>query len=541
MGKNLVVGQPRLLARARHERARRERLGHRQPRDRDAEARQADLPRRHHLRRDPGARQEGDVRRQAGHRDRRDQGHQPARRRGLLLQAQGDGVEAGRSRRPAGRPYDDARTIGPTDPEREPGTVAGRRSRSTRAAAEGFERGAGDYERARPSYPADAVGLRRRTRSRCGPGTRVLDLAAGTGKLTRLLVPSGADVVAVEPVAAMRAELVAAVPGVEVLDGTAEAIPLADALGRRRHRRPGVPLVRPPRGPRPRCVGCCDRTARSRWSGTCATRRSTGCAQFTEIMVDGVGRHALRRTTTSTTAGGGRRSARWRSPPRPSAVDRYDQTVDDDLLVARAASTSFVVGAARGRARRGARPRSATWSRTHPELAGRRHVRVPVTTPTSSGAAAGLTRRAAARRCSRGASGNRRDLPWRRTRDPWAVLVSRADAAADPGGRVVPALRRVPRALPHAAGLRGGDARRRRHRVGGPRLQPPGRQPPPGAVRRRRRPRRVAARRPRRSARAAGHRSLHGARACWPSPSSATSACVDTNVARVLARSAGAR
>jgi len=53
----------------------------------------------------------------------------------------------------------------------------------------------------------------------------VLDLAAGTGKLTRLLVPTGAHVVAVEPVEAMRALLT----GVEVLDGTAEAIPLPDA------------------------------------------------------------------------------------------------------------------------------------------------------------------------------------------------------------------------------------------------------------------------------------------------------------------------
>jgi ubiquinone/menaquinone biosynthesis C-methylase UbiE len=58
------------------------------------------------------------------------------------------------------------------------------------------------------------------------PGRTVLDLAAGTGKLTRLLVPSGATVVAVEPAAGMRAELECAVPGVDVRSGTAEAIPL---------------------------------------------------------------------------------------------------------------------------------------------------------------------------------------------------------------------------------------------------------------------------------------------------------------------------
>lgn len=63
-----------------------------------------------------------------------------------------------------------------------------------------------------------------------GPGRRVLDLAAGTGKLTRLLVPTGADVVAVEPVAGMRDRLAAALSGqVEVRDGTAEALPVGDA------------------------------------------------------------------------------------------------------------------------------------------------------------------------------------------------------------------------------------------------------------------------------------------------------------------------
>ena len=55
----------------------------------------------------------------------------------------------------------------------------------------------------------------------------MLDLAAGTGKLTALLVGSGAAVVAVEPVAEMRAVLERALPGVPALPGTAEAIPLA--------------------------------------------------------------------------------------------------------------------------------------------------------------------------------------------------------------------------------------------------------------------------------------------------------------------------
>ena len=95
------------------------------------------------------------------------------------------------------------------------------------SAARGYARAPDDYERGRPSYPAAAIdclaeqlGIR--------PGARVLDLAAGTGKLTRALVPTGAQVVAVEPVDSMRAKIVQSLPTVEVLSGTAEAIPLAD-------------------------------------------------------------------------------------------------------------------------------------------------------------------------------------------------------------------------------------------------------------------------------------------------------------------------
>jgi SAM-dependent methyltransferase len=95
------------------------------------------------------------------------------------------------------------------------------------ASAAGFGGDMSVYERGRPSYPCDAVawlvdGLG------IGPGREVLDLAAGTGKLTRLLTSSGAHVTAVEPSAAMRAEFRRAVPGVEILDGTAESLSLAD-------------------------------------------------------------------------------------------------------------------------------------------------------------------------------------------------------------------------------------------------------------------------------------------------------------------------
>jgi ubiquinone/menaquinone biosynthesis C-methylase UbiE len=93
------------------------------------------------------------------------------------------------------------------------------------AASEGFARCAGAYERGRPGYPAAAVDFLA-ARLRLGPGRTVVDLAAGTGKLTRPLLATGADVVAVEPVAEMRAALPAAA---RALDGTAESTPLATA------------------------------------------------------------------------------------------------------------------------------------------------------------------------------------------------------------------------------------------------------------------------------------------------------------------------
>jgi SAM-dependent methyltransferase len=94
-------------------------------------------------------------------------------------------------------------------------------------AAAGFGATAADYERGRPGYPHD-VGEILLRRLRLGPGARVCDLGAGTGKFTRLLLERGLDVVAVEPVHAMRAQLAEVLPEVTVLDGTAEAVPVPD-------------------------------------------------------------------------------------------------------------------------------------------------------------------------------------------------------------------------------------------------------------------------------------------------------------------------
>ena len=95
-------------------------------------------------------------------------------------------------------------------------------------AARGFAGGADVYERGRPSYPAAAV-ERIVSKLDLRPGRTVVDLAAGTGKLTRLLVPSGANVIAIEPVREMRQELEQRVPGIVALAGAAERMPLTDS------------------------------------------------------------------------------------------------------------------------------------------------------------------------------------------------------------------------------------------------------------------------------------------------------------------------
>jgi SAM-dependent methyltransferase len=90
-------------------------------------------------------------------------------------------------------------------------------------AAAGFASAADVYERARPSYPEEAVAWMAK-RCELGEGKTVVDVGAGTGKLTRLLPSTGAHVIAIEPVAEMRAKLT----GVQAFDGTAEDIPLPD-------------------------------------------------------------------------------------------------------------------------------------------------------------------------------------------------------------------------------------------------------------------------------------------------------------------------
>ena len=91
--------------------------------------------------------------------------------------------------------------------------------------ASSFGMAAVAYAEHRPDYAQAAV----RWAVEQAPGPRVLDLGAGTGKLTATLVAAGVETTAVEPDPAMLTELRRALPGVRALPGSAEAIPLPEA------------------------------------------------------------------------------------------------------------------------------------------------------------------------------------------------------------------------------------------------------------------------------------------------------------------------
>jgi SAM-dependent methyltransferase len=91
----------------------------------------------------------------------------------------------------------------------------------------GFADSADVYERGRPAYP-DPLLDTLFERLGLGPGSRLLDLGAGTGKLTRQLARRGGAVAAVEPSPDMRRVLGTEEPRARVLDGSAEQIPLPD-------------------------------------------------------------------------------------------------------------------------------------------------------------------------------------------------------------------------------------------------------------------------------------------------------------------------
>jgi len=97
------------------------------------------------------------------------------------------------------------------------------------AAATGFQKEAERYQRGRPDYPAE-VATWLREAIRLDPGKTAVDLGAGTGRFTRWVAATGAGVIAVEPVEAMREQLSQlGLVGVTVEAGSADAIPLPEA------------------------------------------------------------------------------------------------------------------------------------------------------------------------------------------------------------------------------------------------------------------------------------------------------------------------
>ncbi len=94
-------------------------------------------------------------------------------------------------------------------------------------AADGFSQGAHTYAKARPDYPEETLAWLNGALS-LGSGSKVLEVGAGTGKFTQRLLQTGAAVLALEPVEAMRSQLQARYPTVAVTDGLAERLPFED-------------------------------------------------------------------------------------------------------------------------------------------------------------------------------------------------------------------------------------------------------------------------------------------------------------------------
>ncbi|GAB3085519.1 class I SAM-dependent methyltransferase [Isoptericola nanjingensis] len=126
------------------------------------------------------------------------------------------------------RPWQAPRMASSTPPPPSPAPAsAGHDPHDHADRAASFDRDADVYAQVRPTYPRDAVGWMLPAGAR-----RVLDLAAGTGKLTEVVVDlagAGTDVVAVDPSLPMLAELSARLPGVATRQGAAEHLPLPDA------------------------------------------------------------------------------------------------------------------------------------------------------------------------------------------------------------------------------------------------------------------------------------------------------------------------
>lgn len=178
-------------------------------------------------------------------------------------------------------------------------------------AAAGFGSAAEAYERGRPGYPPEAIAwLAERLDLR--PGRTVVDLGAGTGKLTRQLAATGARVIAVEPVDEMRAFI-----EVEALAGTAEAIPLPDASA------DGVTVAQAFHWFRPEAEAEIDRILRPDGMLAIVRNRLEPC-EFADILDRYRGHASLEGDLT------------------PTATFPHAQELDEDGLAARLASETSI-------------------------------------------------------------------------------------------------------------------------------------------------------------------------------------------------------
>ena len=244
------------------------------------------------------------------------------------------------------------------------------------AAARGFDRAAREYEHARPGYPDQALDLIIQT---CGieSGTRVVDLAAGTGKLTRSLVATGAYVIAVEPVDGMARRLSQVLPQVRLVRSLAERLPFAPAsldavtVAQAFHWFDEQAAL----GELARVI-CPGGALALVWN--VRDESVPWVRRFTEIIIEEAGGTPYRRDYTSD---------RWRAAFAEhggfSSLEarriRNDQDATIELVVERAASTSFVAALPEEhRQRTLARVREMLES--HPELRGRDHFPFPYDT-----------------------------------------------------------------------------------------------------------------------------------------------------------------
>lgn len=120
------------------------------------------------------------------------------------------------------------RYVGMCEPRGANGVTLGSRIVTDPEQALSFGQVASLYDSNRPTYPTEAAEWALGPAVGAGRGT-VVDLGAGTGLLTRVLVPLAGEVIAVEPDPNMRTQLLASVPGVAALAGSAESMPLDDA------------------------------------------------------------------------------------------------------------------------------------------------------------------------------------------------------------------------------------------------------------------------------------------------------------------------